>query len=219
MIMLSEGAEIAHFHSEPVNVRPPGRSRGTSVSLFKAKLELPDLVWATWKARQGWSQKRIAAALEVSRWTLQRHLHACRRQRSESVGASVVLAKLQGSHRLHAAHMLVDLWELVHEVGSGRQPRLRDLARIRGEWTEGAYKPQDVVSTVRAFYRIKKVLGEHGIRFEKRIEDEDQSVIQAVIEFDVHELAEFVRREIGFAGRLIEGYAERTGDRRRFRGR
>lgn len=177
----------------------------------------------------GFSLKFVSEKLGFHRNTITLHLReeldrlqpwAFKRQpeRPSSVERqSVLLASLSGSHRLHAAHVVVDLWELMHHVlRTGMQPTLADFARVRGSWQGKRYEAQDEPSTVRAFYRIQSMLAAHGVRFEKRVVEGEPSIR---LEFNVRDLSAFVKREIGFAGRLIEGYARRTGDKRRFRGR
>lgn len=195
----------------------------------------------------GFSLKTVAARLGFHRNTITFHLRgeverlrpwAFKRQPKRAARAereSVLLAGLKGSHRVHAAHMVEDLWELLHVVAAqGRKPLLIDLAKIRGECDEWPGRPprteaevqlvasrlnsiqQEDSSTVRAFYRMQAMLRAHGIRFEKKIIEGEPSIR---LEFNVQELAEFVRREVAFAGRVIEDFAERTGMKRRFRGR
>lgn len=218
------------------------RGRGAPVRFNSALVKLAaDLRSA------GFSLKSVAARLGFHRNTITFHLRgeverlkpwAFKRQPMRSSRAeseSVLLAGLKGSHRVHAAHLVEDLWELVHVVAAqGRMPLLVDLAKIRGECDEWPGRPprseaevqlvasklnsiqQEDSSTVRAFYRMQKMLKGHGIRLEKRIVDGEPSIR---LEFNVQELAEFVRREVAFAGRVIEDFATRTGMKRRFRGR
>jgi hypothetical protein len=135
--------------------------------------------------------------------------------------ASVYLRDLKGSHQVHAAHRIVDCWELLHVVvAEGRMPTLRDLARIRGdgEWRGKDFvsQPQEIDSTTRAFYRIKDMLEEQGVSFDKKAQAGEPF---ARIEIEPSSLSSFLKREVAFAGQVIERHAKKTGKPRRFRGR
>lgn len=190
---------------------PHGNQDRDAVNL--SGLTRGEITWAYWQIKNGKSQKQVAAQLEVSPRTLRRHLPSCSRERGESVGESVVLAALTGSHRVHMAHVIEDLWELVHHVVvRGRQPTLQDLAKIRGS----ADGPQGAESTRRAFYRIKKALNAQGVSW-----DVNALVVEpsSEIVFDLVALSAFVKREIHLAGRVLEAFARKTGETSRFRGR
>ncbi len=118
--------------SSQQNVCPGGR---VSDKAKKSRLTRSHLAWAIYRRKEGWTWKRIASELGVSVRTLYRRLPSLKRpRRAESRGSSRNVAALRGSHRLHEAHVVLDLWELGTFVERlGRVPTIADLAKIRGE--------------------------------------------------------------------------------------